>query len=358
MQFIDLAEVELESGSGGDGIVTFRREKYVPAGGPSGGNGGKGGSIFFTAVENLQTLLDFRYNRRFKAANGGKGGSKNCTGATGDDLNVDVPCGTMIFDTATDELLVDLVEPGQTFRVVAGGKGGLGNAHFLSNSNRAPEYALPGQPPQQKRIRLELKLLAEVGIIGLPNAGKSTLISALSSARPKVADYPFTTLVPNLGVVRKPSGDGTLFADIPGLIEGASQGAGLGHDFLRHIERTRVLLHLVEATSDDPIAAYQTIQQELTAYSDTLVTRPQILALSKIDAVDEEEVAEIAQALSAVAKQPVFLISSATRTGLDPLLQKVWQQLDILAAQRLAEKLALEHAAFPARAIQELSVLS
>jgi GTPase len=347
MQFIDLAEVEVESGSGGDGMVAFRREKYVPAGGPAGGNGGKGGSVYFTAVENLQTLLDFRYNRRFKAENGTKGGSKNCTGATGEDLTVEVPCGTMIFDTETEELLVDLVEPGQTFKVVAGGKGGLGNAHFLSNSNRAPEYALPGQPPQQKRVRLELKLLAEVGIIGLPNAGKSTLISALSAARPKVADYPFTTLVPNLGVVRKPSGDGTLFADIPGLIEGAAQGAGLGHDFLRHIERTRVLLHLVEATSEDPIGAYQTIQQELAAYNDSLATRPQILALSKIDAVDEEEVAEIARSLGEVAQQRVFLISSATRTGLDALLQEVWQQLDKLAAERLADKLALERAAFP-----------
>ena len=347
MQFIDLAEVEVESGSGGDGMVAFRREKYVPAGGPAGGNGGKGGSVLFTAVENLQTLLDFRYNRRFKAENGTKGGSKNCTGASGEDLIVEVPCGTIIYDTENDEILVDLVEPGQTFKIVAGGKGGLGNAHFLSNSNRAPEYALPGQPPQQKRIRLELKLLAEVGIIGLPNAGKSTLISALSAARPKVADYPFTTLVPNLGVVRKPSGDGTLFADIPGLIEGASQGAGLGHDFLRHIERTRVLLHLVEATSEDPIGAYETIQQELIAYNDTLATRPQILALSKIDAVDDEEVAAIAQALSEVAQQQVFLISSATRTGLDPLLNQVWQQLDELEAQRIADKLALERAAFP-----------
>lgn len=347
MQFIDLAEVEVESGSGGNGMVAFRREKYVPAGGPSGGNGGKGGSVVFRAVENLQTLLDFRYNRRFKAENGVKGGINNCTGASGDDLIVDVPCGTMIFDTETDALLADLVEPEQTCRIVTGGKGGLGNAHFLSNSNRAPDYALPGQPPEQKRIRLELKLLAEVGIIGLPNAGKSTLISALSAARPKVADYPFTTLVPNLGVVRKPSGDGTLFADIPGLIEGASDGAGLGHDFLRHIERTRVLLHLVEATGADPIDAYRTIQQELAAYNEDLATRPQILAVSKIDAVDEEEVAEIATALGEVAGQPVFLISSATRTGLDPLLQEVWQRLDVLAADRLAQKQALERIGAP-----------
>ncbi len=342
MQFIDLAEVELESGSGGDGMVTFRREKYVPAGGPSGGNGGRGGSIYFTAVENLQTLLDFRYNRRFKAENGTKGGSNNCTGKSGEDLIVEVPCGTMIYDTATEELIVDLVEPGQTYRVVSGGKGGLGNAHFLTNSNRAPDYALPGQPPEQKRIRLELKLLAEVGIIGLPNAGKSTLISALSAARPKVADYPFTTLIPNLGVVKKPSGDGTLFADIPGLIEGASQGAGLGHDFLRHIERTRVLLHLVEATGADPIGAYRTIQQELTAYSDSLAMRPQILALSKIDAVDDEEIAEIVTALKAVTQQEIFLISSATRSGLEPLLKAVWNELDRLEAIRIAQKEALQ----------------
>ena len=345
MQFIDLAEVELESGSGGDGMVTFRREKYVPAGGPSGGNGGRGGSIYFTAVEDLQTLLDFRYNRRFKAESGTKGGSSSCTGKSGEDLNVDVPCGTMIYDTATDELIVDLVEPGQTYRVVTGGKGGLGNQHFLTNSNRAPDYALPGQPPQQKRIRLELKLLAEVGIIGLPNAGKSTLISALSAARPKVADYPFTTLVPNLGVVRKPSGDGTLFADIPGLIEGASQGAGLGHDFLRHIERTRVLLHLVEATGSDPIGAYRTIRQELSAYSDSLAIRKQVLALSKIDAVDDEEIAEIAAELEKVSGQQVFLISSATRTGLEPMLKEIWNELDRLEAIRIADKLALQKAA-------------
>jgi GTPase len=342
MQFIDLAEVEVESGSGGDGMVTFRREKYVPAGGPSGGNGGRGGSIYFTAVESLQTLLDFRYNRRFKAENGVKGGSNNCTGKSGEDLIVEVPCGTMIYDTATEELIVDLVEPGQTYRVVSGGKGGLGNAHFLTNSNRAPDYALPGQPPEQKRIRLELKLLAEVGIIGLPNAGKSTLISALSAARPKVADYPFTTLIPNLGVVKKPSGDGTLFADIPGLIEGASQGAGLGHDFLRHIERTRVLLHLVEATGEDPIGAYRTIQQELTAYNESLASRPQILAISKIDAVDDEEIAEIVAALQGVAQQEIYPISSATRSGLEPLLKAVWNELDRLEAIRIAQKAALQ----------------
>lgn len=330
MQFIDLAQVEVEAGNGGDGIVAFRREKYVPAGGPSGGNGGRGGSIFFTAVENLQTLLDFRYNRRFKAQNGSKGGPNNCTGAAGKDLTIEVPCGTMVFDAETGEFLVDLVEPGQTFCVAAGGKGGLGNQHFLSNRNRAPEHALPGLPGEIRHLRMELKLLAEVGIIGLPNAGKSTLISALSAARPKVADYPFTTLIPNLGVVRKPTGDGTLFADIPGLIEGASQGAGLGHEFLRHIERTKLLLHLVDSTQEDPISAYQTIQKELTAYNKSLSQRQQVLALNKIDAVDDADLENIQRELSKVADREVLLISAVTRTGLDELLKLVWQELDRL----------------------------
>jgi GTPase len=328
VQFIDLTEVEVIAGNGGDGIVSWRREKYVPAGGPSGGNGGRGGSIYFTADENLQTLLDFRYNRIFKAKNGAKGAPNNCTGASGADLMVEVPCGTMVFDAETQELLVDLVEPGQTACIVAGGKGGLGNQHFLSNRNRAPEYSLPGLPGEHRFLRLELKLLAEVGIIGLPNAGKSTLISSLSAARPKVADYPFTTLVPNLGVVRKPTGDGTLFADIPGLIEGAADGAGLGHDFLRHIERTKILVHLVDSTAEDPIAAYNTIQQELSAYSKDLAGRTQILALNKIDAMDDEELAQMAEELERVAHQPVFLISAAARTNLDPFLQQVWRELD------------------------------
>ena len=208
MQFIDRAEIEVEAGKGGDGMVAFRREKYVPAGGPAGGNGGRGGSVILVAVENLQTLLDFRYAHHFKAEDGGRGGPNNCTGAAGKDLIIEVPCGTAVYDGQTGELLDDLIHSGQTFCVASGGKGGLGNKHFLSNRNRAPEYALPGLPGEQRILRLELKLLAEVGIIGLPNAGKSTLIAALSAARPKVADYPFTTLVPNLGVVRKPSGDG------------------------------------------------------------------------------------------------------------------------------------------------------
>lgn len=328
MQFIDRAEIEVESGNGGDGMVCFRREKYVPAGGPSGGNGGYGGSVIFKSVENLQTLLDFRYKHRFKAEDGDRGGPNNCTGASGEDLIIEVPCGTTIYDAETSELIGDLTEPNQTLLVAKGGKGGLGNKHFLSNSNRAPEYALPGLPGEIRLLSLELKLLAEVGIIGLPNAGKSTLISALSSARPKIADYPFTTLVPNLGVVRKPTGDGTVFADIPGLIAGAHQGAGLGYDFLRHIERTRVLLHLVDGTASDPIADYQIIQAELNAYGRGLASRPQIVAINKADAIDAETIDDIAQQLKLLTQSPIFLISAVSRQGLKELLQTIWTTID------------------------------
>ena len=329
MQFIDQAEVQVKAGDGGDGLVAFRREKYVPAGGPSGGNGGKGGSVTLKAVANLQTLLDFRYKHLFKAEDGKRGGPNNCTGASGRDRLIEVPCGTVIMDAETGELLGDLVEADQTICVAKGGKGGLGNAHFLSNQNRAPEKALPGLPGEFRILRLELKLIAEVGIIGLPNAGKSTLISVLSAARPKIADYPFTTLVPNLGVVRKPSGDGTVFADIPGLIEGAHLGIGLGHEFLRHVERTRLLVHLVDITSADPIADYHTIQGELAAYGRGLSDRQQILALNKLDAMpDQEAVMAIADQLEAETGLAVFQISAATGQGLEQLLNQIWLALE------------------------------
>ena len=332
MQFIDQAEIEVEAGNGGDGLVAFRREKYVPAGGPAGGNGGRGGDVILVAVEHLQTLLDFKYAHRFQGENGGRGGPNNRTGANGGDRTIEVPRGTVVYDANTGEILGDLVESGQTLCVAKGGKGGLGNKHFLSNRNRAPEYALPGLPGEQRSLRLELKLLAEVGIMGLPNAGKSTLISSLSAARPKVADYPFTTLVPNLGVVRKPNGDGTVFADIPGLIAGAHMGTGLGHDFLRHIERTRLLLHLIDATAEDPIANYHIIQQELHAYGRGLPERPQILALNKVDAVDSETVDGLATQLSELSQVPVFQISAVAQIGLSSLLQKIWQSLDQMAS--------------------------
>ncbi|MGB3788050.1 MAG: GTPase ObgE [Phormidesmis sp.] len=328
MQFIDQAEIEVEGGTGGDGLTAFRREKYVPAGGPSGGTGGKGGSVVLTTDTNLQTLLDFRYAHRFKAEDGERGGPKNKTGANGEDLIVEVPCGTLVYDLDTDEVIGDLTEPGQSLVIAPGGKGGLGNKHFLSNRNRAPEMSQRGIGGMIRRVRLELKLLAEVGIIGLPNAGKSTLISTLSAAKPKVADYPFTTLIPNLGVVRKPTGDGTVFADIPGLIEGAHEGQGLGHDFLRHIERTKLLLHLVDGTAMDPVADYQTIQQELIAYGRGLASRPQLLAINKVDALLDEEAEEIASQLSLLTGEKVFRISAVSRQGTDELLQAVWRLLD------------------------------
>lgn len=328
MQFIDQAEIEVEAGKGGDGIVAFRREKYVPAGGPSGGNGGRGGSIILLAAENLQTLLDFRYARYFKGEDGKRGGPNNCTGAAGRDRILEVPRGTVVYDSENEEIIGDLLEKGQTLLVAKGGKGGLGNQHFLSNHNRAPEYALPGLEGEKRSLRLELKLIAEVGIIGLPNAGKSTLISALSAARPKIADYPFTTLVPNLGVVRKPTGDGTVFADIPGLIEGAHEGIGLGHDFLRHIERTKILLHLVDVTAEDPVQDYKIIQNELQAYGRGLADRTQIVALNKVDAVTQEIQEAIRDELEPLTGGSVLLISAVSRSGLDSLLQQVWDCLD------------------------------
>ena len=331
MQFIDQAEIQVEGGKGGDGMVAFRREKFVPAGGPAGGNGGRGGSVILVAVANLQTLLDFKFQRVFKAENGRRGGPKNMTGGSGSDRLIEVPPGTMIYDGETEELLGDLVKPGETCCVAQGGKGGLGNKHFLSNSNRAPEYALPGLEGEVRMLRLELKLLAEVGIIGLPNAGKSTLIAALSAARPKIADYPFTTLVPNLGVVRKPTGDGTVFADIPGLIEGASAGLGLGHEFLRHIERTRLLLHLVDITDINPVENFKTIQHELEVYGQNLEDKQQVLALNKVDAVDVEsaEIQDLVSRFRDMSGGKVFLISAVVGIGLEELMQEVWQVLEI-----------------------------
>ncbi len=330
MQFVDRAEIVVRGGKGGDGIVAFRREKYVPAGGPAGGNGGDGGAVILEAVSDLQTLLDFRFEHIFRAEDGKRGGPKNMTGAQGSDRIVRVPCGTAVFDAETDELLGDLVSPGQQVVVAKGGKGGLGNKFFLSNRNRAPEYALPGLPGEERTLRLELKLIAEVGIVGLPNAGKSTLISAVSAARPKIADYPFTTLVPNLGVVSKPTGDGVVFADIPGLIAGAHAGIGLGHDFLRHIERTRLLVHLVEATADDPIANYRTIQAELQAYGHDLPDKPQLLAINKIDALPEADIAAIADRFAREVGIAPLPISAVSRRGMEELLRAVWDALETL----------------------------
>ena len=329
MQFIDQARIAVKAGRGGDGIVAFRREKYVPAGGPSGGDGGRGGDVVLRADSNLQTLLDFKYKRQFLAIDGRRGGPNRSTGASGDTLLIKVPCGTEVRDARTGILLGDLTESGQELPVAFGGRGGLGNAHYLSNRNRAPEKCTEGREGDEWLLQLELKLLAEVGIIGLPNAGKSTLIAVLSAARPKIADYPFTTLVPNLGVVRRPSGDGTVFADIPGLIAGASQGAGLGHDFLRHIERTRLLIHLLDAGSPQVLEDYAVVERELVAYGHDLDQRPRLVALNKIELVDPDELEPLAQQLQEASGRPVLLISAAAAQGLESLLAAVWKELGI-----------------------------
>ena len=328
MQFIDQARITVQGGRGGDGIIAFRREKYVPAGGPAGGDGGKGGQVLLQADANLQTLLDFKFKRMFLADDGHRGGPNKCTGASGKDLVIKVPCGTEVRHVDTGIIFGDLTKAGESLVIAFGGRGGLGNAHFLSNRNRAPEKCTEGKAGEEWELQLELKLLAEVGIIGLPNAGKSTLIAVLSAARPKIADYPFTTLIPNLGVVRRPSGDGTLFADIPGLISGAARGAGLGHEFLRHIERTRLLIHLLDGAAQDPIADLKIVENELKAYGHGLIERPRLLVINKRELLNQKDEIEIVDSLQKASKLKVMLISAVMKQGLEDLLDQVWQQLE------------------------------
>ena len=319
----------VRGGRGGDGIAAFRREKYVPAGGPSGGDGSCGGSVVLEADANFQTLLDFKYRRLFAADDGRRGGPNKRSGVSGRELVVKVPCGTEVRHVTTGILLGDLIDKGSRLTVAFGGRGGLGNAHYLSNRNRAPEKFTEGRDGEEWSLQLELKLLAEVGIIGLPNAGKSTLIAVLSAARPRIADYPFTTLVPNLGVVRRPSGDGTVFADIPGLIAGAAQGAGLGHDFLRHIERTRLLIHLVDAGADDPVGDLRVVERELQAYGHGLVDRPRLLVLNKQELVSKGDLADIVRDLQQTSGRSPLCVSAAMGKNLDGLLDAVWKQLGV-----------------------------
>ncbi len=328
MQFIDQAIIKVRAGRGGDGIVAFRREKYVPAGGPSGGDGGNGGKVIFQADSNLQTLLDFKFKQLIIAEDGRRGGPNKCSGASGTDLVLKVPCGTEVKDAHSGIIFGDLKINGEKLIVAFGGIGGLGNAHYLSNRNRAPEKFTEGKDGEEWLLNLELKLLAEVGIIGLPNAGKSTLISVLSSAKPKIADYPFTTLIPNLGVVRKPSGDGTVFADIPGLIAGAAQGVGLGHEFLRHIERTKLLIHIVDASSLDPVRDIQVVEKELLAYQHGLIDRPRILVLNKKELLNQKALSKLNENFKREIGIDVLFISAAMNEGLELLLQKIWQKLE------------------------------
>ncbi len=331
MKFIDEARITVQSGNGGAGCVSLRREKYIPKGGPDGGDGGRGGDVVFIATTNKRTLYHLQFQKLYRAKNGSGGQGNNRTGKGGDDLTIELPLGTLVIDADTGNLLKDLVDPDEVFVVAKGGRGGLGNARFKSSTNRTPRFAQPGEPGQTLNLRLELKLLADVGVVGLPNAGKSTLVSALSSARPKIADYPFTTLTPNLGVVYTHRREPFIVADIPGLIEGAHTGTGLGIRFLRHVERTRILLHLVDAAaidSDHPLKALDTVNRELLQYSPALAEKPQLVVLNKMDVDWAKDAASLFQ--EAFGKEELLQISAATGAGLDLMTATLCNLLDRL----------------------------
>ena len=327
MKFLDEAKVYIRSGDGGNGCVSFRREKFIEFGGPNGGDGGKGGDVIAEAVEGLNTLIDYRYQHHFTAKNGGGGMGKDRHGANGADALLKVPVGTQIYEEDGETLLVDLTEPGQHTVLARGGNGGFGNAHFKSSTNRAPRRANPGQPGEERTIRLRLKLIADAGIVGLPNAGKSTFLAAVSAAKPKIADYPFTTLQPQLGVVEI-DGREFVLADIPGLIEGAHEGVGLGDRFLGHVERCRVLLHLVDGTGEDAAAAYETVRAELTAYGKGLADKPEIVALNKSDALTAAGIKDQTERLKRVAKRQPLVISAVSGHGVPEVLRALIAVID------------------------------
>jgi GTPase len=333
MKFIDEAEIEVIAGKGGNGIASFRREKYVPRGGPDGGDGGRGGSVHVLADRNLNTLIDYRHQRIFRVQNGENGHGSDCYGKGGEDIILRVPVGTVVTDLVSGKVIADLARDGQTAVLAKGGEGGLGNIHFKSSTNRAPRQCTPGEPGEARTLKLELKVLADVGLLGMPNAGKSTFIRAVSAARPKVADYPFTTLHPNLGVVRVETDKSFVIADIPGLIEGAAEGAGLGHQFLRHLARTRLLLHLVDlAPFDpgvDPVRDARAIVQELDKYDPALYAKPRWLVLNKIDLIPKaEREARVAAFLREYGwKGPVFAISALTGEGCKALGYAIMEHL-------------------------------
>lgn len=334
--FVDEAIITVRAGRGGDGICSFRREMYVPRGGPDGGDGGNGGNVVLTASHRLTTLLDLRYQKHYHAEDGRPGGSSKCTGRSGADVVVTLPVGTVVYDAATDDALADLVNDGETVVIARGGRGGLGNCHFATSTNRAPTRWTQGTDGEERTLRLELKLLADVGLVGFPNAGKSTLIAAVSSARPKIAEYPFTTLTPHLGVVRWGSDRSFVVADIPGLIEGAHDGKGLGLQFLRHIERTAFLLHLIDVsewTPVEPIAAFETVRRELAAYDHTLIDRPFAVVATKIDIGGTSDRLARLRDYCKRHRLRCFPVSSATREGLDDLIAFVGAQVDRLRSQ-------------------------
>lgn len=327
MKFIDKSKIRVVSGRGGNGMVAWRREKYVDKGGPAGGDGGRGGDVYLVADENMSTLMDFKHKSVFKAESGENGGIKNMHGRCAKDLFIKVPVGTVVKDVKNGNIIADLTEHEQKVLVAKGGRGGRGNARFATAQKRAPQFCEPGEPSIERELFLELKLIADVGLLGMPNAGKSTLISRISSAKPKIADYPFTTLIPNLGVVTKRSGDGYVVADIPGLIEGASEGVGLGHDFLRHVERCRFLVHLVDSTEEDPFGNFTKINNELKKYSEHLANLYQIVAINKIDSIDEEKKEKLF-AQFREAEKDVFEISAVTGENLDSLLDFMGEKVD------------------------------
>ncbi len=322
MKFLDEAKIFIQSGDGGPGSLSFRREKYIEYGGPDGGDGGKGGSVYVTAVPNLNTLIDYRYQQHFKAQRGQHGMGRNRSGAAGEDIFLKVPVGTQIFDDDKETLIADLTKEGQTVLLAKGGDGGFGNAHYKTSTNQAPRRADPGWPGTEFWVWLRLKLIADAGLIGLPNAGKSTFLSAVTRAKPKIADYPFTTLHPQLGVVYCYNQEFVL-ADLPGLIEGAHEGTGLGHRFLGHVERCNVLLHLIDGTQEDVGKAYKTIRQELKLYHESLPKKPEVVALNKCDALGEEEIKEKIKKLEKLSKAKVFQISAATHQGTQEVLAEL-----------------------------------
>jgi len=332
MKFLDQAKIYGRSGDGGAGAVSFRREKYIEYGGPDGGDGGRGGDVYVECVDGLNTLIDFRYHQHYKAKTGTHGMGRNRTGAKGADVVLRVPVGTEILEDDNETVLADLTEVGQKVLLLKGGNGGFGNAHFKSSTNQAPRHANPGLPGEEKWIWLRLKLIADAGLVGLPNAGKSTFLAAVSAARPKIADYPFTTLHPNLGVVEI-DGRGFVLADIPGLIEGAHEGVGLGDRFLGHVERTRALLHLVDATQEDPGEAYRVVRGELAAYGHGLTDKPEIVALSKVDALSDDLRAEKAETLEAACGQKPVLLSSASGENVDLIQRMLIRAIDAERAE-------------------------
>jgi GTP-binding protein len=336
MKFLDQAKIFVKSGDGGNGVVAFRRERFIEFGGPDGGNGGRGGDVAFQAVENLNTLIDFRYTQHFRARKGGNGAGSDRTGASSETLLIKVPVGTQIIDEDRTTLLADLDVPGKQVVLCRGGDGGHGNAHFKTSTNRAPRRAEPGWPGEERWVWLRLKLIADVGLVGLPNAGKSTFLAAVSAARPKIADYPFTTLVPQLGVVRLSDTEEFVVADIPGLIEGAHEGSGLGDRFLGHVERCAVLLHLVDGAAGDVVKAWRMIRAELAAYGGGLADKPEIVALNKADAMTAREISARRSALARASGRPVMVISGVSGQGVPEINRALMQRINDRSRERAA----------------------